>query len=459
MPPQLSAMARVMPYLSFAAAVAATALLLLWPALWNGHPLIFSDSMDFLMMAQEPLAPGAIRPRGYPYAILPFVALAGTAWAAVAAQALLTAWLALRVAVLLAGGIGAGGLLALGGVLALSSAPWAASYVMADSLTAPLVLALLLLLLPGVGRGERGVALLVVLVAAAAHTTHVAVLLAASGLLLVWRLLDRAAPAGWGRALLPGVLAAAGFLASALGTLAADGRFEYARAAPQFLAARLAGDGLLQRHLERICPAAGVTLCADLPTLPRTADEFLWDPASPLWQRGDFFALEEELRRLNRAVLAAYWPEWLARSALRAARQMVTLRAGDGLDRELVVEFQPSYARIMGEREGRALAASRQFREELGEHPLAALAGALNAGAMAGCAGLLLAFGARWRREQPALLLALLLVFTAAMANAAAVGLGGSVHARYQARIAWLFVLLLPLAVAAALPRRLSAVS
>ncbi|MFN6955046.1 MAG: hypothetical protein ACK4PG_09645 [Acetobacteraceae bacterium] len=443
----------------FAAAVAATALLLLWPALWNGHPLIFSDSMDFLMMAQEPLAPGAIRPRGYPYAILPFVALAGTAWAAVAAQALLTAWLALRVAVLLAGGIGAGALLALGGLLGLSSAPWAASYVMADSLTAPMVLALLLLLLPGAGRAERGVALLVLLVAAAAHTTHVAALLAASALLLAWRLLDRAAPAGWSRALLPAALAAAGFAASALGTLAADGRFEYARASPQFLAARLAGDGLLQRHLERVCPAPGVTLCTDLPTLPETADDFLWDPASPLWQRGDFFALEEELRGLNRAVLAAYWPEWLARSAARAVAQAFTLRAGDGLDRELVVEFQPAYARIMGEREGQALAASRQFREELGEHPLAALAGALNAGAMAGCAALLLLFGARWRRGRPALLLALLLVFAAAAANAAAVGLGGSVHARYQARIAWLFVLLLPLAGAAALRGRLSAAS
>lgn len=443
----------MLPALPFAAAVAATAALLLWPALWNGHPLIFSDSMDFLMMAQEPLQPGAIRPRGYPFAIMPFVTLSGTAWAVVVAQAALTAWLALRVVTLLWPGVGTGALLAIVLLLAASSAPWAASYVMADSLTAPLVLALLLLLLPRASRAERAAAALIVLVAAASHTTHLAMLLAASGMLLLWRIADRAAPCGWLRALLPGALAAAGFVASSLGTLAADGRFEYARAAPQFLAARLAGDGLLQRHLEGICPAPGVTLCTDLPTLPRTADEFLWDPASPLWQRGDFFALEEELRGLNRAVLAAHWPEWLARSAARALAQAFTLRAGDGLDRGLVVEFQPAYARIMGERDGRALAASRQVREELGAHPLAALAGALNAGAMAGCAALLMLFGLAWRRERPALLLALLLLFAAAAANAAAVGLGGSVHARYQARLAWLFVLLLPVA-AALTPRR-----
>jgi hypothetical protein len=444
--------------LPFAAAVAAAAALLLWPALFNGHPLIFSDSMDFLMMAQEPLAPGAIRPRGYPYAILPLVALTGSAWAVVAAQAVLTAWLALRVAVLLWPGAGAGRLLALGVLLAATSAPWAASYVMADALTAPLVLALLLLLLPGASRAERAGAAMVVLVAAAAHTTHIAMLLAAAAALLAWRSADRAAPFGWLRAALPGLLAAAGFVASALGTLAADGRFEYARAAPQFLAARLAGDGLLQAHLARICPDPRVSLCADLPSLPDTADGFLWDPSSPLWQRGDFFALEEELRGLNRAVLAEAWPEWLRRSALRAVAQAVTLRAGDGLDRELVVEFQPAYARIMGEAAGRALAASRQHAEELGEHPAAALAGALNAGAMAGCAALLLLFGPAWRRQRPALLLALVLLFVAAAANAAAVGLGGSVHARYQARLAWLFVLLLPVA-AALVPRRLSAAS
>lgn len=436
------------PARTFAAAVAAAAALLLWPALFNGHPLIFSDSMDFLMMAQEPLAPGAIRPRGYPYAILPFVTLSGSAWAAVLVQAALTAWLALRVVALLWPGVGFGALLALSLLLAASSAPWAASYVMADALTAPLVLALLLVLLPGAGRVERLAAGLVVLVAAASHTTHLAILLAASGTLLLWRIVDRAAPVGWVRAAAPGALAAAGFIASSLGTLAADGRFEYARASPQFLAARLAGDGLLQAHLARVCPAPGITLCADLPTLPDTADGFLWEPTSPLWQRGDFFALEEELRGLNRAVLAEAWPEWLRRSAVRAVAQGFTLRAGDGLDQDLVREFQPAYARIMGEAEGQALAASRQFHQELREHPATALAGALNAGAMAGCAALLLLFGAAWRRERPALLLALLLLFVAAAANAAAVGLGGSVHARYQARLAWLFVLLLPVAAA-----------
>jgi hypothetical protein len=437
-------------------AMLATAALLLWPALYNGHPLIFSDSMDFLMMAQEPLAAGAIRPRGYPAAIAPLLALAGSAWAVVVVQAALTAWLALRVLVLLWPGAGP---VALGGVallLAASSAPWAASYVMADALAAPLLLAFLLLVLPGASRAERGLAAVLVLVGAASHITHVAMLLALATVLVLWRLADRAAPAGWRGALLALGFAAAGFAGSALGTLAADGRFEYARAAPQFMAARLAGDGLLQRHLARICPDPRVTLCADLPTLPDTADGFLWEPTSPLWARGDFFALEEELRALNRAVLAEAWPEWLWRSGGRAVAQALALRAGDGLDQALVVEFQPTYARVMGAAEGAALAASRQHAEELREHPAAALAGALNAGAVAGCVVLLLLSGPAWRRRHPALLLALVVVVVAAAANALAVGLGGSVHARYQARIAWLFVLLLP-AAAALTPLRTSA--
>ena len=112
----------------------------------------------------------------------------------IAAQALLTVWL-IRL-VLRRAGLGDGWhLLGVSAALALlSGVPWFASWVMADAMTAPMVLAGVALALGGLGRVEGIGAWLALLVGAASHVTHLPVLPAMLAVLLLVRIVWRAAP-------------------------------------------------------------------------------------------------------------------------------------------------------------------------------------------------------------------------------------------------------------------------
>ncbi len=71
-------------------AVPAAAALLLWPALWNGYPIVFADTGTYLSQAINHYA-GWDRPVFYSLFMLPLHATV-TLWPVVVVQALLTAW-------------------------------------------------------------------------------------------------------------------------------------------------------------------------------------------------------------------------------------------------------------------------------------------------------------------------------------------------------------------------------
>ena len=119
--------------------VPAAAVLLLWPALWNGYPIVFADTGTYLSQAIH-LYAGWDRPIFYSLFMLPLHATV-TVWPVVVAQALLTAgvlWLVCRV---LAPGLS--GFAFVGGVAALSGCtwlPWLVCELMPDLFTPLLVL-------------------------------------------------------------------------------------------------------------------------------------------------------------------------------------------------------------------------------------------------------------------------------------------------------------------------------
>jgi len=126
--------------------VLCAALLLLWPAVWNGYPLVFSDTGTYLTQAIERHL-GWDRPPFYSLAILP-LHMTLSLWPVVVAQALIAAWMLglLRRALLPAAS--AWSVVPLAGLLALAtSLPWCAAQVMPDLFTGLLVLAAALLLL------------------------------------------------------------------------------------------------------------------------------------------------------------------------------------------------------------------------------------------------------------------------------------------------------------------------
>lgn len=433
------------------AVVLVTAILLTWPALLlNQAPLIFSDTQHFLAMGME--QPRPLRPWGYAiFAGVP-ARWFGSLWPVVAMQAAMTAVLfhaTLRVALprLALTGHGGAGL----GLAALTTASWIASYVMPDALTAPGILGLYLVLALPRGRGiGTALSALVIALAAASHVTHVLAALAVIGALLLWRLgAGAASPVRLGRLAICAAAVLIGAGAVIGGNAALSSHAEYTRGGSIFFGARLASQGLLQRHLDAVCPDPRLPrLCAARGGIPRDADLFLWAGNSPLREDGDFFGIEQELTIANRAILRAYWLDWTIDSVARTLQQLVTLHAGDGLDREHAVNQVSDLAMRVSPAAASRAAASRQVREELGDNLLAAIPGPLALLAFLACAVLALRRGARLARERPMAALLLAIVLLAAIANAAAVGFGGAVHARYQSRIAWLFPLAVLIVVA-----------
>ncbi|WP_439578881.1 hypothetical protein [Elioraea sp.] len=437
-------------------AIPLAALLLLWPAVWNGWPLVFSDTADYLWIWTTPGLRG-IRPPAYGWLIGP-LHLGRSLWPVIAAQALLTTWLTWLV--LRRAGLGSGWVLLIvtAALAATTGAPWFASWVMADALTAPMVLAAAALILGRLGRIETAGVWLVLAATAAVHLTHLPTLAAILALPGAARLVWRDLPATWrGLALAalaliaaPAINLTANWLSTATATLAFGSSV--------FMGARLVGDGLMQTYLEANCPNPAWTLCGDIALLPRDSDDFLWNPTSVVWRNRDFFRLEGELAALNPRVITAHWQDFLRNGLTRALDQLVTTRVGTDLsvrvneDRQLLVRVViPRFADALGPAAGAALDAARQTNEEI--------AGALPA-RIAGPVSLLsVPFVALWlaldrdARRSPVAMLALA-VAAASLANALAVGLGGAVHDRYAARLMWLFPLVLAMLAAGRVSRR-----
>lgn len=437
-------------------AIPLAALLLLWPALWNGWPLVFSDTADYLWIWTTPGLRG-IRPPAYGWLIGP-LHLGRTLWPVIIAQALLTAWLVWLV--LRRAGLNSGWmLLAISAALAIATgAPWFASWVMADALSAPMVLAAVTLVLGGLGRTEAVAVWLALTATAAVHLTHLPTLAAIIALLATLRLFQRDIGVTW-VGLAGAVLALiAAPVCNLLANWLSTGTATLSFGSSLFLGARLVGDGLMQAYLSAHCPDPAWTLCADIAALPRDSDAFLWSPDSVVWRDRDFFRLEGELAALNPRVIASHLREFVLNGLARGRDQLVTARVGTDLsvrvneDQQLLVRVViPRFADALGAAAGRALDSARQTNEEIARALPARIAGPVSLLAVPVVA-LWLALDREARRSPVAVLA--LTVAAATLANAFVVGLGGAVHDRYAARLMWLFPLVLAMLVALRLSRR-----
>ncbi len=114
------------------------ATLLLWPALWNGYPLVFSDTGTYLSQAIEHYV-GWDRPVFYSFFLLP-LHMTITTWPAIAVQALLVVYTLYLMHRTLRPGSSAWWLLPIAALLAIgTSLPWFAAQLMPDVFTGLLV--------------------------------------------------------------------------------------------------------------------------------------------------------------------------------------------------------------------------------------------------------------------------------------------------------------------------------
>lgn len=309
----------IAPGTRFAAGIVAI-LLLCWPAFLNGGAFFFPDTSAYLrgadaavheltgwssvwsdkrhlyddpaVAAAEPVAEGTPtepdttslhpvllgRSIYYGLAIFPFIALLGSI-GAVLFQAALAVFV-IRIALVAFGADRAGlpvRVLAVTALLAgLTSLPFFVSLLMPDLFAG---LAIVLAISAAIGWRrlstlERVGVAAVLILSATTHSSHVLILLALFGVLLLLQIGVRAsAPAA-----LALVLAAAlsGVVSERLFVAAVAERLGEPPIRPPFLTARLISEGPGFRLLSSRCPTIGFEACRYVDRMPRDSDTFLW---------------------------------------------------------------------------------------------------------------------------------------------------------------------------------------
>lgn len=316
-----------------------TALVLISAGLYNGFPLVTSDTGTYLDSAIRLVVPDD-RPITYGL-FARLTSLRFSLWLVIFAQGLLLAWLLLRYVRVLAPRL-AQQRAAQVGVVALTmwltGASWYCSQLMPDIFTATGVLALGLLLMgTPLSRAARVGLLLTALLSALMHSSNLltfTLVALAFGVVAVvaglfrkklvrpahWLVTMAVVLAGW--LVLPGLHAALG------------GGFTISRASSAFLMARLVESGVMDKFLSRNCEAGDeYRLCAFRDKLPNDAIAFMWDGNSPLAQTGGWQANQEEYNYIIRQVLTTprYYPYLVSETVQATLRQLTHLGHGDGL--------------------------------------------------------------------------------------------------------------------------------
>jgi hypothetical protein len=321
-------------------AVAAGALLMLWPALLNRYPLMYPDSISYLgdgrplariLFLHAPRGYLAMRSEFYSLGIFPFHWNL-TPWPIVAWQALLTSWvLWLTLRSILphrtARRFAATFLILVALLSLLTSVSWYVSLPMPDILGPLLYLAIYLLVFARdtLSRGERWALSALAFWAITAHSTHLMLGAGICFLLALLLLFRRPLVAGRARA----TAALALLLVLAVTAQFALHRYLYGHAtlngnhAP-YLMARIVADGPGALYLRQHCATLDWAICSDVGHLPDNDDDFLWAPGV-VWAGADARTqqrlLAEEMP-LVRATLRAYPLQQAARSWANFTQQL-----------------------------------------------------------------------------------------------------------------------------------------
>jgi hypothetical protein len=418
--------------------------LLIWPALWNGYPIVFADTGTYLSQAMHRYL-GWDRPVFYSLFIWP-LHLGLTTWPVVVVQSCLTVLvldLMRRVFDLTARW-----LLALTVFLAaMTWLPWTVSELMPDLFTPLLVLLSCLLVFSG-PRFRLPARLAITALTAFMIATQ------QSSIPLVLALLFIIIPLRWfaGRAPSPLALLAPGLAIVALVSVnaAGFGRVSLSPYGNVFVLARVIYDGPGMTELRRDCAARRWRLCPYLDRFPATADEFLWDKASPIMLAGGHKAVSADADAIIGAAVTAEPARLIAATWDNTIEQLTRFDSGDGLNEwnDLAGSWIDN---DFPARESIAFHAALQQRSALEVPP--PLMAAHRVTALAGITAALLMLPFAWRRRHVAAWY-LAVSLMALPLSAAVTGGLSTPHDRYQSRIVWLPACVAFLSVPALLRRR-----
>jgi hypothetical protein len=431
--------------------IAAGGLILSWPAVYNGYPLLWFDSGEYLIAAWSHAYLPEMRSPFYGIAILPLLAL-NSEWPIVFAQsgiAAATIFLTLRV---VWGGLRAGHYLLLIGLLALlTSLPWQSSAILADLPAALLPLGVFLLVFgrDRLAHWEVAFVFAVTCLSCMVHYSHLPLMAVIAVLALGIGLMERR-PRGdilRGLALCLAVIAITATAQISV-QLKARGELAIAPNGAIFPLARLVEDGPAKDFLAAHCAEEKFALCAYVDDMPMHTTHFLWEADGPVNRLGGFAALAPEAKIIVAGTLRQE-PARIALLGLRhTLRQLVMFSTDDYLRRfaspNAGWQLYADMMKVKLPGEYMDFAGSRQSTGRLGLRVEFSLLTAVVAISVALLALLFIsAFrGGAFRGEARLQALSWLCVATV-FVNAAISGVLSGPADRYQSRVVWLLPFLL----------------
>lgn len=411
-----------------------------WVAIFNGAPLVFSDSIGYATAALRHEIPGVFSPI-YSYLIAP-LHLGYSLWPVVFAQSLALGGV---IHLFLRCTSSASSSVVVLSVLLLclfSSLPWVSGQILPDVFTSVMVLGLFLLAFCAscLSRGELYSLIAITTIAVGTHLSHVPI---ATGLVILCLLIrSRSGPHRFG--LKQTVLLTAGPLVVAIATLLsvnllASGQVGLSRNSNVFLLAKWIDEGPALAHLRNNCPEAGYALCDYLDALDgKTHDELKWAWDSPFYKVGGFDQLEPEALVIVRRTFAEHPLEILFHSAMGASDQLLRFATGDGLTPEYAKMVAPYLNGIFPSEVAESILASRQATGTLLVEQFRHLHFVVLAACLAFCT-LCAAFW--WRALPKPLRLFYVYLPLAILWNAAVTGGLSGPFDRYLGRIIWIIPL------------------
>ena len=417
------------------AVVVVVALVMIVPAFWNGYPLIYFDSEDYVEISftWQPILWRIMTYAVFCLIAQPFEHL----WPVVVAQGFIVAWM-LHEAVFAFLPRWRGRIyMALGVVLAgLTGLPIVTSEVLADVFAGLAILGVVTLSLGSpLPRIRKIVLILLTAISIGVHMSHVAV---TSGLIIVLAVMALAS-----RYVLvfqrPRLIAAA--VAVAMGTVwvpathwLATGKAYFSEAGHVLQLALFIQDGLVKDYLDVACPEGEpLKLCAHKDELPQTADEFLWGD-SPFDDVGGWKAMHDEADRIIIGTIKRF-PLEVAQAMIKNTWVQLNLIA-DGED---LVPMTWHFVKTEIQRYPRDYRrfhfAMQQRAEGIDFSPANRIHVPVAIGAELSIFGFLVF--ALWRKDKvlSSLIVAVILAF---LGNAFVCGALSNPHDRYQNRIVWL---------------------
>ncbi len=289
-----------------AAAFLGFSLLLLFPAFWNGFPLVYSDTGTYIASGFQGFVPQD-RPLAYGF-FLRHASLSASLWFTIITQALLAAALIYVFAKLfLAETLKPRSFFLMGILLCFfSTLPWYASFLMADAFTG---LSFLLLLFLFFGLNQKpwrwGALVILYWFFTATHLTHANAHLAVWGILLLLSMskaIRQIVP--FKRVLWVGAAILLNYLFLPSFHYWAGKEFTYPKKSYYYLSSRFVENGTMKAILDQQCATHNWQMCQYKDSLPTSGSDFLWTEKSPIYKLNAWGKELTELKEINKAVLS-----------------------------------------------------------------------------------------------------------------------------------------------------------